>query len=81
MVFGLEVVEEGSLAHVGGFGNVFDGDVLEAVLGKELKCATEEAQAGRGGAALAASGAEVWLRSWRCGERGADRRERFLICD
>ena len=34
VVLGFKVVEERSLAHVGGFGNVFHRDVREAALGK-----------------------------------------------
>ncbi len=55
MVLRLEVVEKGSLAHVSGLGDVFDGDVLESALGEELEGAAEEAEPGVRGAALAAS--------------------------
>ena len=55
MVLGLEVVEEGSLAYVGGLGDVFDGNVLEAALREELESAAEKSDAGFGGTALAAS--------------------------
>ena len=55
MVLGLEVVEEGSLAYVGGLGDVFDGNVLEAALREELKSAAKKADAGFGGTALAAA--------------------------
>jgi hypothetical protein len=55
MILGLEVVEEGSLAYVGGFRNLFDSNVLEAAFSEELEGAAEEADAGFRGAALAAS--------------------------
>ena len=60
MIFGLEVVEEGSFAHVRGFGNVFDRNVGKAALGNELQGAAEEPQARFAGAALAASHAWGW---------------------
>src|ERR1035438_780560 len=55
VVFGLAVVEECAFAHVRGFGDVIDSDVWQAALGKELKCAPKQAEAGFGGAALTAA--------------------------
>ena len=55
VTLGFEVIEEGFLAYVGGLGDVFDGDVLETAFGEELEGAAEEADAGFGGAALAAA--------------------------
>ena len=42
MIFALEVIEEGSFAHVGGFGDLFHCHVAEAALRNQLKSATEE---------------------------------------
>src|SRR5208337_5187990 len=60
VVLGLEIIEERSLAHVRGLGNVFDRNVLEAAFGEQMKGAAEKPDAGLGGAALAAaSGARM----------------------
>ena len=50
-----EVVEEGSLAHVRGLGNVLNRDVGKAARGDQLKGAAEQADARLGGAPLAAA--------------------------
>ena len=55
VIFTLEIVEEGSLADICGFGDVFYRDIGKAALGKKLKRTTEQAQAGFSGATLAAS--------------------------
>ena len=60
MIFAVKIIEEGTLAYVGGFCNVFHGDIGKAALGKELKRATEKAQPGLGRAALATHGAHTF---------------------
>jgi hypothetical protein len=55
VVLALEVVEECSFTHVGGFCDVFHGDILEAALGEKLESTTKQAQAGFSGASLAAT--------------------------
>ena len=60
-----EIIEEGSLADVGGFGDVLNGGFLIPALGEELQRGAKEAVAGFGAVALAAAaelggGAERW---------------------
>src|SRR5208337_3104375 len=55
MFLALEIIEEGPLAHVRGFGDVFHRDVGEAALGDELKRAPEQPHPRLRGAPLAAS--------------------------
>ena len=55
VIFALEIVEEGALADIRGFGDVFHRDVGKAALGKKPKSATEQAQTRFGGATLTAS--------------------------
>ena len=63
VVFALEVVEEGSLAYVRGFRDVFDGDIGKTALGKELEGGAKEAEAGvRGAARTASDGGRVGLK-------------------
>ena len=55
VVLALEIVEEGALADIRSFGDVFYGDIGETALAKEPKRATKQPQTRFGGAALAAS--------------------------
>jgi hypothetical protein len=57
MIFGFKVIEEGSLANVGGFGDLLDCDVTKPALGNQLKSAPEQFQPGFRAAAFPASGA------------------------
>jgi hypothetical protein len=52
-----KVIEEGSLANVGGFGDLLDCDVTKPALGNQLKSAPEQFQPGFRAAAFPASGA------------------------
>jgi hypothetical protein len=58
VILALEIVEEGTLAHVRGFGNVLHRNIRKAAFGKELQCAPEKPQARLSGAALTA--ARAW---------------------
>ena len=49
VVLALEVVEEGSFAHISGLRDVFDGDILEAPLSKKSQGAAEQLQPGFSG--------------------------------
>ena len=49
VVLALEIVEEGALADIRGFGDVFDGDIGEPALAKEPKRATKQPQTRFGG--------------------------------
>jgi hypothetical protein len=55
VLFALEIVEEGALAHIRGFGDVFDRDLGKAALGEKPESATKQAQTRFRGTALAAS--------------------------
>ena len=72
VVLALEIVEEGALADIGGFGDVFDGDIGEPALAKEPKRRTKQPQPRFGGAALAASHA-LQVRKILGGERFGQR--------
>jgi hypothetical protein len=52
VVFAGEVIKEGPLPHVGGFGDVFDGHIRKAMLGNQFQGASEEPDARLCGAAL-----------------------------
>jgi hypothetical protein len=43
VIFALEIVKEGALADIRGFGDVSHGDIGKAALGEKLKRAAEEA--------------------------------------
>src|SRR5208282_2940926 len=55
VIFALEIVEKGTLAHIRAVGDVFHRDIGETTLGKKLKRATEQAHTSFGGTTLAAS--------------------------
>ena len=54
--FGLEIIEEGSLTHIGGLGDVFNRGVCKAAFGEQAQRAAHQAFAGFRVAALAPAG-------------------------
>ena len=56
MLFGREVIEESSLADVGGFGDVCDGGFQETAVRKKLERRLKKAVSNFGAAAFAAAG-------------------------